>query len=414
LLALVFIHELGHFIAAKAVGMRVTRFYVGFPPAVVKRTFGATEYGIGLIPLGGFVKIVGMGRPRGKDLHACSEAVEKAAERRPPDQPDLLTPALERARRALDSGEPEASEDALARLRAALENDIDLLDEERVAWCRKELDRVAEDAHPRAYWRQATWRRITAIVAGPAANVIAAFAILVIFYGVGIPKYVPTTAVQQVQVNSPAQRMGLKPGDVVIAAQGKPVRDSAALRKVIMSSPSVTLQVRRDGAVRTLGPAKPRLVGDQRLLGFVFDIRRAGTLHFSTWHSVKLAAEEVWLVTKGTGVALKNLVWSGDRSNVTGVVGIVQQQSTAVGQGLYLEQLAWLSLSLALFNLLPFLPLDGGHVLFALIERVRRKPLAREIYERVSLGGIAVFLVLFLLVLQQDVSRIIDGARPGP
>ena len=207
--------------------------------------------------------------------------------------------------------------------------------------------------------------------------------------------------------------MGLQPGDVVIAAQGKPVKDSAALRKVISTSPTVTLQVRRDGAVRTLGPAKPRMVGDQRLLGFVFDIRRDGTLHFSAWHSVKLAGEEVWLVTKGTGIALKNLVSGGDRSNVTGVVGIVQQQSTAVGDGLYLEQLAWLSLSLALFNLLPFLPLDGGHILFALIERVRRKPLAREIYERVSLGGIAVFLVLFLLVLQQDVGRIIDGARPG-
>ncbi len=409
-----FIHELGHFIAAKAVGMRVTKFYVGFPPAVVKRVVGGTEYGIGLIPLGGFVRIVGMGRPRGKDLHACSEAAEKAVERRPADQPDLLTPALERARRALDSGDPASSADAMARLRVALENDMELVDEERVAWCRKELDRVTEDADPRAYWRQATWRRITAIIAGPAANLIAAFVILAVFYGAGIPKYVPTTAVNQVQVSSPAERMGLKPGDVVIAAQGKPVKDSRALRKVIATSPTVTLQVRRDGAVKTLGPATPRKVGDQRLLGFVFDIRRDGTQHFSAWHSVKLAGEEVWLVTKGTGEALKNLVSTGDRSNVTGVVGIVQQQSTAVGDGLYLEQLAWLSLSLALFNLLPFLPLDGGHILFALIERVRRKPLAREVYERVSMGGIAVFLVLFLLVLQSDVSRIIDGARPGP
>ncbi|MDX6560587.1 MAG: regulator of sigma protease [Gaiellales bacterium] len=414
MLALVFIHELGHFIAAKAVGMRVTKFYVGFPPAVVKRTFGSTEYGIGLIPLGGFVRIVGMGRPRGKDLHACGEAAEKAAERRPPDRPDVLTPALERARRALDAGDSASTADAMARFRAALESDIDLVDDERIAWCRKELDRVTEDADPRAYWRQATWRRVTAIVAGPAANVLAAFVILAAFYGLGIPKYVPTTAVQQVQVGSPAQRMGLQPGDVVIAAQGKPVKDPATLRKVISTAPTVTLQVRRHGAVRTLGPATPHKVGDRRLLGFVFDIRRDGTQHFSAVHSVKLAGEEVWLVTKGTGVALENLVSRGDSSNVQGVVGIVQQQSTAVGQGLYLEQLAWLSLSLAIFNLLPFLPLDGGHVLFALIERVRRKPLAREIYERVSMGGIAVFLVLFLFVLQQDVGRIIDGARPGP
>jgi regulator of sigma E protease len=394
--------------------MRVTKFYVGFPPAVVKRTFGATEYGIGLIPLGGFVRIVGMGRPRGKDLRACAEAVEAAAERRSPDQPDQLTPALERARRALDSGDPAATADAIARLTAALEHDADLVDPERAGWCTKELERVREDADPRAYWRQATWRRITAIVAGPAANVLAAFVILTTFYGLGVPDYVPTTAVQQVQVGSPAQRMGLLPGDVVVGAQGKPVKDTASLRHTIATSKSVTLRVRRDGHVRTLGPAQPRTVGGQRLLGFVFDVRRDGTLHFSAVHSVRLAGEEVWLVTKGTGAALKNLVYSGDRSNVQGVVGIVREQSSAVGQGLYLEQLAWLSLSLALFNLLPFLPLDGGHVLFALIERVRRRPLAREIYERVSLGGIAVFLVLFLLVLQQDVGRIIDGARPGP
>jgi regulator of sigma E protease len=394
--------------------MRVTKFYVGFPPAVVKRTFGATEYGIGLIPLGGFVRIVGMGRPRGKDLRACTEAAETAAERRAPDQPDLLTPALERAGRALDSGDPAATADAMERLTAALEHDADLVDDERVGWCRKELTRVTEDADPRAYWRQATWRRSTAIVAGPAANVLAAFVILTTFYGLGVPKYVPTTSVNQVQIGSPAQHMGLEPGDVVIGAQGRPVKGTVALRHIISTSPSVTLRVRRNGHVRTLGPARPRKVGDQRLLGFVFDVHRTGTLHFSAAHSVRLAGEEVWLVTKGTGAALKNLVWSGDRSNVQGVVGIVREQSTAVGQGVYLEQLAWLSLSLALFNLLPFLPLDGGHVLFALIERLRRKPLAREIYERVSLGGIAVFLVLFLLVLQQDVGRIIDGARPGP
>jgi regulator of sigma E protease len=244
--------------------------------------------------------------------------------------------------------------------------------------------------------------------------VLAAFAILTVFYALGVPNYKPTTSVQQVQVNSPAQRMGLRPGDVVVGVQGRPVKDVQSLRKTIQTSKSVTLRVRRNGAIRTLGPAQPRKVGDQRLLGFVFDVKRDGTLHFGPLRSAHLAEQELWLVTKGTGVALKNLVFRGDRGNVQGVVGIVREQSTAVGQGLYLEQLAWLSLSLALFNLLPFLPLDGGHVLFALIERLRRKPLSREIYERVSLVGISVFVLLFLFVLQQDVGRILDNARPGP
>ena len=84
--------------------------------------------------------------------------------------------------------------------------------------------------------------------------------------------------------------------------------------------------------MRTLGPQAPHTVGDQRLLGFVFDVRREGTLHFGPLRSAHLAEQELWLVTKGTGTALKNLVWKGDRSNVQGVVGIVREQSTAVGR----------------------------------------------------------------------------------
>jgi regulator of sigma E protease len=246
---------------------------------------------------------------------------------------------------------------------------------------------------------------VVAILAGPGANVLAAFAILTVFYALGVPNYKPTTSVQQVQVSSPAQRMGLRPGDVVVGVQGRPVKDVQSLRKTIQTSKSVTLRVRRNGAIRTLGPAKPRKVGDQRLLGFVFDVKREGTLHFGPLRSAHLAEQELWLVTKGTGVALKNLVFRGDRGNVQGVVGIVREQSTAVGQGLYLEQLAWLSLSLALFNLLPFLPLDGGHILVALVERVRRRSLRRELVERFSVVGFALVGLLMYVGLTNDVHR---------
>ena len=176
----------------------------------------------------------------------------------------------------------------------------------------------------------------------------------------------------------------------------------------------MTLRVRRGDAVRTLGPATPRKVGDQRLLGFVFDVKRDGTLHFGPLRSAHLAAQELWLVTKGTGEALRNLVVRGDRSNVQGVVGIVREQSTAVGQGLYLEQLAWLSLSLALFNLLPFLPLDGGHILFALIERVRRSRSRASSTSASRWSASRSSCVLFLFVLQQDVGPHPGRRAPGP
>src|SRR3954470_24208799 len=94
LLVLVLIHEAGHFVAAKAVGMRATKFYVGFPPAIAKVRRGDTEYGFGAIPLGGYVRIVGMARPRPQDLRNVADAVSEARERRPEDVPDRLTPAL--------------------------------------------------------------------------------------------------------------------------------------------------------------------------------------------------------------------------------------------------------------------------------------------------------------------------------
>ena len=315
--------------------MRVTKFYVGFPPAVVKRSFGETEYGIGLIPLGGFVRIVGMGRPRGRDLRACAEAAEKAAERRPPDQPDRrLTPALERARATLDTGDAAGSAEALALLSDPLERDTEPLDAERVGWCRKELERVSEDADPRAYWRQATWRRVAAITAGPGANVLAAFAILTVFYALGVPNYEPTTSVQQVQVSSPAQRMGLRPGDVVVGVQGQPVKSVATIRPTIETSGhGDAVACAGPAGRRTLGPAAPRKVGDQRLLGFVFDVRRSGTLHFGLVRSAHLAEQELWLVTKGTGQARRNFVLRGDRSESAGRGGIVREQRSAVETG---------------------------------------------------------------------------------
>ena len=204
--------------------MRVTKFYVGFPPAVVKRTFGATEYGIGAIPLGGFVRIVGMGRPRGKDLHACERGRRegrRAAAGRPPD---LLTPALERARsgtRLRRSGRHGGRDRACSR--AALEADVELIDDERVGWCRKELERVAEDADPRAYWRQATWRAHHGDRGRPGREpdrgVRRADGLL---RRTASPSTCRRPPCKQVQVSSPAQRMGLRPGDVVLGIQGKP------------------------------------------------------------------------------------------------------------------------------------------------------------------------------------------------
>jgi regulator of sigma E protease len=415
LLLLVLIHEAGHFLAAKAVGMRATKFYVGFPPALAKVRRGDTEYGLGAIPLGGYVRIVGMARPRPQDLRNVADAVAEAAQHRAEGEPDRLTPALERTRRALSTDDARDMLPSLQALQAALEEERALIDPERMEWCERELTRLLEDADPRAYWRAATWRRLTAIAAGPLANVLTAVVILTAFYGVGVPTYKATQTVDAVGRNSPALKMGLQHGDTILRANGKAVGTSDAVRSVIQQGGPVTLVVRRNGERVVLGPARPQKGPDGSLvLGFVFDTQRDGTLHFGPVGAVHAAWDDMWFTTTSTLKALANVVRGQDREQLSSAVGIVQVSADSVHTGYYWRLLALISLSLALFNALPFLPLDGGHMLFAIIEALRRRPIRREVYERVSAIGIAAMLLLFFVGLQNDIGRITDGPNLTP
>jgi regulator of sigma E protease len=127
----------------------------------------------------------------------------------------------------------------------------------------------------------------------------------------------------------------------------------------------------------------------------------------AAWESVRLTA----IVSRDIVSSLGNLVHSQGRKDISSPVGIVQGSSTAVSEGWqnYLWVLGLISLSLALLNLLPLLPLDGGHIFFSLLEAVRGRAVAREVYERVSAIGIALVLLLFFIGLTNDVGRIGGG-----
>src|SRR3954471_2294288 len=113
LLGLVFLHELGHFTMALAVGMRPRSFYVGFPPAVLKFKRNGIEYGLGAIPLGGMVRIPGMHRPAARDLEAFMSSALR-------EEPTLAGPT-QRVRRALEASEYDEARAALPELRAAVD-----------------------------------------------------------------------------------------------------------------------------------------------------------------------------------------------------------------------------------------------------------------------------------------------------
>jgi regulator of sigma E protease len=165
----------------------------------------------------------------------------------------------------------------------------------------------------------------------------------------------------------------------------------------------VTLTVVRNGRRATVGPHKTIRVDGRWIFGF-----GAATqpVPYSTGRAASTAGSELWGVVTGTAHGLGGLFSSQGRSQLSGPVGIVQvsQEQLRVGWTHYLEILALVSMSLALLNLLPLLPLDGGHILFSLIEAVRRRALAREVYERVSVVGFALILLIMVIALSNDVS----------
>lgn len=342
---LILVHELGHFLAAKAFGMRAEKFYMGFPPAMIKRKIGETEYGIGFIPLGGYVKITGMNRE----------------------------------------------------------------------------EEVPEDVQPRAYYAQPIWQRIITISAGPLMNLLTAAVLFFIFYAVAMPNYQPTNSVAAIQTDSGAQRAGLQPNDKLLAVNGVSSDDPQALRQELQSRPdqTVMLLIERDGRQMTIEASVGR---DQEtgkgLLGVLFATQLAGTKTLPVTESLKNSVTDLGFITKEVFIAIKNLfISSQSREELSSPIGIVAVSSETIklGWGVYLRVLGFISLQLAIFNLLPLLPLDGGHVLFNVVEKIRGKPLKKEIFEKVSFVGLAFFVILFIIGITNDIQRIMGpGFQLGP
>jgi len=395
---LILVHEAGHFFASLAVGLRPRRFYVGFPPAVAKTTRNGIEYGIGAIPLGGFVTIPGMHRPIAHDAERrFSRAVE--------DAPALAGP-VDRVKRTLDGDDLQAGLYALDDLEDAIR--AETISPAALASAEKGLGELRDALGPDAYWKAATWRRLVAIAAGPAANIlltIAIFTFLFVTIAGEATRTVATIAPElEAGVASPAQVMGLQSGDRIVAIDGTRVQPDEIADKINDSEGrELTVTVIRNGEEVQLGPIAAQLVDDRYRLGF--GLEGAGLGFFP---AVARAFEVTGLVAKEIVKSLGRLVTGEGRDEVSSPIGITQASSDAVERGAesYLWVLGLISLSLALLNLLPLLPLDGGHILFTLIEGARGKFLKREVYERVSVVGLAVVLLLFFVGLSNDIGKL--------
>jgi regulator of sigma E protease len=338
--ALIILHELGHFTAAKAVGMRVERFSLFFPPIIARKKVGETEYAIGALPLGGYVKISGM------------------------------SPAE------------------------------DLPDEVR----------------DRAYHAQPVWKRIVVIAAGPFVNFVLAFVLLLVYFGVYGPLDKPV--VGATERNYPAAGV-LHPGDEILAVDGKRGGPDVWVSQVAnhkcpddrptngcKASTPTTLLVKRDGKeqVIRLTPVYDAKAKRTRL-GFGYE---ADNRHVPFSQALSLSADRFWFVTKQTFALPAKLINPEERKQLSGVVGTYETTRQAI-----LDQprdavaiLALISLSLAIVNLFPFLPLDGGHIFWAVVELIRRKPVPLYVMERSGVIGFMLVAVIFVIGFTNDIGRL--------
>jgi regulator of sigma E protease len=339
---LVILHELGHFTAAKAVGMRVEKFSLFFPPTLLSRKVGETEYAVGAIPAGGYVKISGMN----------------------PDE--------------------------------------DLPDEVRT----------------RAYYSQPVWKRIVVISAGPAVNLVLAFLLLFVFFWAIGPE-TGTTRVGTIEKGFPAAKT-LEPGDRLLAVDGKR-GDAAVLAKQIAShkcadrpprnrcqaSTPAKLLIERDGRRRTIEvtPVYDAAVERTRL-GFSYAAGPREALPVG--EAVDLSADRFWFITKATLELPARLFDAEKRKEISGIVGSYEVTRQTILDNLadVVGILAIISLSLAIVNLFPFLPLDGGHIFWAIVEKVRRRPVPFSVMERAGVVGFMLVIGLFLIGLSNDIDRL--------
>ena len=389
---LVLIHEAGHFFVSLAVGMRPRKFYIGFPPALVKMKRKGIEYGIGAIPLGGYVRIPGMHRPAAKDVDLVFSRALHAA-------PELVGPA-ERLKRALAAEDFETAKQRLGEFEERAR-------EAGIPSVEKQVQDLDDALSPQAYWRAPVWKRVAAISAGPVTNLVFAVVLFaIVFMTAG---WSATSKVAVVLHNSRAQAAGLHSGDRVIEINGQSVSAGQISDRISAShGRPITLTVLRGESLITLRPEQARRSSsDGRYrLGFGLAGQPLGFVG-AVWQSIKTTG----IVARDTVKALGGIFHSKDRQQIGGVGSIVKNGADAVhyGWASYLSVLAFISLSLALLNLLPLLPLDGGHIAFSLLEGIRGRAIAREIYERVSAVGIAIVLLLFIVGLSNDVGRLGGG-----
>lgn len=347
---IVFVHEMGHYLVARWNGIAIQTFSLGFGPELVGfDDRHGTRWRLSAIPLGGYVRFVG-------DMNAASVPDAEFAARADPD----------------------------LRRRLFVEKNV--------------------------------WQRIAVVFAGPAANVIFTFLVLYALL-LGYGRFTIPPVISEVAPGGIAAEAGLRAGDWIVSVDGYKVRGFEDFQRLVATSPErpVTIVVARGGTNETykLTPEATSITdrfGNEQRIGRIGVSRNVEQGDVTLYRpdaveAVGMTFEEVRFIIDRTGAFLGDFfVGRGDVQQLGGPVKVAKVSGEVATLGIValINLAALLSLNIGIFNLLPIPALDGGHLLYYLVEAIRGKPLSRRAQDFGFRLGFAIVGALMVFTLLND------------
>lgn len=375
--ALIFVHELGHFIVAKKADIRVDEFALGFPPKLFRKKIGETVYSLNLIPFGGYVKIYG---EDGGDADERGFGTQIYAD---------------------VSASPSAREGD-----------------------RRE---VGADVS-RRFTSKPRWVQALVLFSGVAGNIIFAWLLISIGFLSGVPSSVegryatyvqhPELMITSVLPNSPAERAGLKAGDAILSLQEgsrvfRGIDDESARAFIAASTGKLTIEYKRGGTTQNteVEPVEG-IVSGKKAIGVTLDT--VGVVQFGFFRSFYEGALMTWDLLREVTVGIVGFIkqvflGQADLAAITGPVGIagLVGEARVLGLVYLLSFTAFISINLAVINLLPIPALDGGRLLFLAIEAIICRPIPTRFTRIVNTAGFVLLILLMVVITYRDILKLL-------